>query len=157
MLDGFYLDRFDENASRHATTAPSQVLDGQKLYGWFELPIVGWTTCTTLLVREQHSTSGQLDWIIIGLPVGCLASVDRRVGAYPFGDLDECQLWLKPLTERLAQVSASALRASQGQMVKIGFEVAGRITDKELPVERSNAYVFRAGDTTEYAPPTKWR
>jgi hypothetical protein len=162
---GPHADRFSFRAdSEPITTIGAGTIDLQSpghLYGWIKLPLGSWSVGGTCVIREEYGDPN-LDWLDVYLPLGALAELDGRVGAYPFGDTDACQSWLEPLSARLGELACTVLDAVSGVAAFIGFEVSGTPEadgwDGTVPSERSIGYV--ASDergVAEYYGPTEWR
>lgn len=166
IMFGPYLDRFGFGPDSMPLTSidPStiELVDPGHLYGWIKLPSGEWSVGGSCVIREEGVGSENLDWIDVYLPLGGLAIQNESVGAYPFGDLEECSDWLRPISALLGQIGCAVVNTIDGGVAFIGFDVSGTPEvdrwDGAVPAERSIGYVSD-GDSgvAEYFPPTEWR
>lgn len=135
-------------------------VEPSRQYGWIDLGGGGRSAAGTLVIREDFG-SPNLDWLDVVVPLGGLGAVDRRVGAYPFGDLEHCKEWLQPLLQRLGEIAVDVCEATAARVALIGFELSGHPSaddfDGTVPSERVNGWVAPSGaGGYRYWPPTVW-
>lgn len=129
-------------------------------YGWIDLGGGRRSAAGTLVIREDFG-SPNLDWLDVVVPLGGLGAVDRRVGAYPFGDFEHCEEWLEPLLYRLGEIAVDVCEATSARVALIGFELSGHPSadgfDGTVPNERVSGWVAPSGgDGYQYWAPTVW-
>ncbi len=147
-LDGIDARQLDPEVSDH-------------LYGWLVLPNKSLCVAGTCVARECHGHS-PLDWLDVYLPLGGLAAVDSRVGAYPSDQDADCQDWLEPISNVLGEIARSICRAADARHAVVGFEVSGHSAaedfDGVVPEQRSVGYVTPdSARQFVYLAPTDWR
>ncbi|WP_202627975.1 hypothetical protein [Cellulomonas sp. APG4] len=96
--------------------------------------------------RDPDGVPG-VDWLDLGLPLGSLGRLDRRVGAFPLvpgGD----ESWRAPVDAWLQGVARAVFAACPYEHAVLGFEVTGvEVAD----AEREQALLLAPGPTGELA------
>lgn len=126
------LDRpFRRNPS-DGTTLPAEVSAAALLSGSLNsvapIPGMGSALCSVLVVREESYVAGETffgaDWLDLCLPLGSLANLDSRVGAYPFGTSDS-RGWRTLVEQWFERVGRVIFAACPFAHAVTGFEVSG--------------------------------
>ena len=82
-----------------------------------------------LVVREETYDSGITrygdDWLDLCLPLGSLANLDKRVGAYPFSEEADSRGWREPIEGWFATVASAVFQAVPFVHAITGDEVSG--------------------------------
>lgn len=96
--------------------------------------------------REPDGVPGA-DWLDLGLPLGSLGRLDRRVGAFPL-DPDGDESWRAPVDAWLEGVARAVFAACPYEHAVLGFEVTGvEVAD----AEREHALLLAPGPTGQLA------
>ena len=93
------------------------------------IPGLGSVVCAVFVVREESFETGETrygaDWLDLCLPLGALAHLDRRVGAYPFDDSSASRAWREPIERWFEDVARAVFGAVRFSSAVTGFEVSG--------------------------------
>ena len=80
-------------------------------------------------MREETYDSGLTrygaDWLDLCLPLGALANLDQRVGAYPFDEAAQSQSWREPLERWFEVIGRTIFHSVTFEHAVTGFEVSG--------------------------------
>lgn len=115
--------------SDEAVDVAVQALLAGHLHSVATIPGLGSTLCTVLVVREETFDSGATrygaDWLDLCLPLGALANLDERVGAYPFDEEADSRGWREPVESWFAVVASAVFKAVPFVHAITGDEVSG--------------------------------
>jgi hypothetical protein len=100
------------------------------------------------------------DWLTLYFPLGALARVERRVGAFPFGPDGgpESLRWRASLDAWLAEVANEVFHDIDFRLGLIGFELdytTAADLDGVVPDQRWSGYLLPADGRLGYAPANK--
>lgn len=113
--------------------------DRGRLRSAFRLPNDQLAVCA---VMGPWNSEGD-DSLTLGLPLGCLARLDNRVGAFPFGD-DGGPIslrWRQPLDSWLAEVAEQVRRSVGFELAVIGLETdVDDVESAQLAIEASTEH-----------------
>ena len=134
---------FRQNSDDEVEVSVQSLLAGH-LHSVAAVPRLGSTLCTVLVVREEMYDSGNTrygaDWLDLCLPLGALANLDERIGAYPFSEEAESRSWREPIERWFATVASAVFQAVPFVHAVTGNEVSGV---EALDVEEGLFGVFR--------------
>lgn len=130
------------------------------LRGVLQLPDGGRLVCGLVAVREQDgSATYQPDWVCFYIPLGSLGRSDSRVGAYPFGDIEDSLDWRRPIDDWLGDLGMRVFERVPFRLGLIGAEASGEVYSNELtagvPTDRYFGYLIPVGNELRYYPATK--
>ena len=143
-------------------TADSAVIELSQLAGVesavggqvLRLPDGQQVVCDLARVEEDGGSS----WVVLGVPLGALARVDPRIGAYPFGDYPGTA-WRRPLDDWLADVAVRLFDVIPFSLALVGFEVSGVMSATQLaaglPSKHDYVGIITVTDRPEYHPATR--
>lgn len=110
----------------------------------------GEALCSVTAMREvprDPDGAPGADWLDLGLPLGSLGRLDRRVGAFPL-DPDGDDAWQEPVDAWLEGVARAVFAACPYEHAVLGFEVTGvEVAD----AEDEQALLLAPGPTGELA------
>jgi hypothetical protein len=150
----------DEVFLREASRLLEEVA-GRESGGVVRLPSGQRVVCTSGWLVEAGE-DGEPDpaaggCITFDLPLGALVRADPRVGAYPFGDVEDSMVWRRPLDDWLATVALRLLKRVPFAVALIGCEVSAELLDvyraENVPAVRS-AGIISPGPPPAYYPAT---
>jgi hypothetical protein len=122
----------DPDPTEQAEIAPSVASLNHfgRLYGHAQLP----SGASVVAVCLAFPLSCGSDWLTLGLPLGALARVDRRIGGFPFGaDGGSASLaWRIHLDNWLAHVGMEIFKQVPFQLGLIGFDVTAETDIDDL-------------------------
>jgi hypothetical protein len=101
--------------------------------------------CVIHLVRDEGADAE--DWLDLCLPMGGLARVEVRVGAYPVGDIEGSLAWRRPIDDWFATIGRAVFDAAPFRYAHIGHEVSG--------YELLGAALVPDGSGLRYEPATR--
>lgn len=154
-LDGCYVRRDLEPVDQQRAQPSLPLLKRYgHLLGVATLPGGGKVACGVCAVREE----GSIDWLDLYLPMGTLSTV-YDVGAFPFDDGKDSQMWREPLDRCLVELAQSVYAVTPFELALIGHEVSGRIYAAEIavsgiPTERWDGYLWKEQGMLVWYPPT---
>lgn len=125
-LTGCYLDRRRSlTDQRRVDPALTSTDSPGPLYGLASVPDGSRVVCVVHVIREE-SENRPHDWLDFCLPLGSLARVDDRVGAYPFEEEEgDSIVWRRPIDEWLGSLARRVFDDIRFRGAIIGFEVSG--------------------------------
>lgn len=114
--------------SAEVELSTATLLEG-RLNSIASVPELGSTLCSVIVVREERYESGVThygaDWLDLCLPLGALANLDRRVGAYPFDESASSRAWREPIELWFEGVGRAVFDIVRFEHAVTGFEVSG--------------------------------
>ncbi|MGH8890633.1 MAG: hypothetical protein ACRDV3_12875 [Acidothermaceae bacterium] len=131
--------RLSPDSERVRGTWTSAELDRGALRTAFRLPD---NHLTAAVLLGPWDADGD-DSLTLGLPLGALARVDKRIGAFPFGDDGgpRSLSWRQPLDSWLAEIAEHVRRS-------VGFELA--VIGLETDVDDAESARLTSGTSTEH-------
>lgn len=108
--------------------------------------------CASIAVHFDEGT----DWLTLALPVGALGRMDRRVGGYPFGSLEDSLEWRAPVDDWLERVAEHVFARVpfEGGLIGMEYNDAPVHHIDDVPEERWRGYLVRELDELMYFPAT---
>lgn len=110
-------------------------------------------------MREEAYESGVTqygaDWLDLCLPLGALANLGRRVGAYPFDESASSRAWREPVERRFEGIGRAVFDVVRFEHAVTGFEVSGVEASEVKPGWVTLLRPTPAGELT-IEPVTDW-
>ena len=127
------------------------------LLGVTTLPNAMLAACGVVAVRENTGT----DWLDFYIPMGAL-TMAYDVGAFPFDDGKNSQVWREPLDNWLVTLAHDVFTAVPFALALVGHEVSGQtcaaeITTLGIAAERWEGYLWQEAGTLLWYPPTIYK
>jgi hypothetical protein len=109
-------------------TAP----ESSQVHGSVLLPSGHKVVCASVALRSEHGSGS--DWLDFGLPLGCLAQVDHRIGGFPFNRESgpESLNWRRQIDEWLCYIAIEVLSTQAFEMALVGFEALAELDAREV-------------------------
>ena len=124
-----------------------------------DIPDLGATLATVILVRESARDSARAgegsDWLDLCLPLGALANLDNRVGAYPLGDVSDSSRWRRPIESWFEGIATAVFDAVPFVYAVTGNEVSG-LEPSEQTSGNVGLFAPDANGNLAIRPVTSW-
>lgn len=120
--------RADQPAAE-PTQVSAETLLAEHINSVATIPGLGSTLCSVIVVQDETYESGVTkygaDWLDLCLPLGALANLDHRVGAYPFDDTTPSGAWREPIERWFEDIGRAVFQTVPFVHAVTGFEVSG--------------------------------